>query len=255
MLSYHASDPFQCPDGFPRMYYYFGDTIWLPTAVFDGKDPQIGGGQQAFSFYQTRYHEHMQINTPGVLALAVEYDSSTRDGAIVAAFTSVDSILQTDLHIRYAISESHIYHEWQYLDSLQFVARDMLPDHMGVPFSINQGATVVDTQGFHIDTAWVDRNCELVAFVQSDQDTTVLISKSVPLVRVHVSGDANGDGVVTISDAGFLSSYLLFGTPVPEPLASGDPNEDCQIDIQDIVYLLNYLFHQGPVPLRGCETN
>ncbi|MGB2980347.1 MAG: dockerin type I domain-containing protein [Candidatus Zixiibacteriota bacterium] len=255
MISYHASDPFECPDGFPRMYYYFGDTIWLPTAVFDGKDPQIGGGQQVFSIYETRYHEHMQINTPGVLAVAVEYDSSTRDGAIVATFTSVDQISQADLHFRYAISESHIYHEWLELDSLQFVVRDMLPDHMGVPFSINQGAAVVDTQSFHIDAEWVDRNCELVAFVQSDQDTTVLISRSLPLYRNHVSGDANGDGVVTISDAGFLSNYLLFGAPEPEPLASGDPNEDCQIDIQDIVYLLDYLFHQGPVPLRGCEID
>ncbi|UCB52456.1 MAG: hypothetical protein JSV10_10845 [Candidatus Zixiibacteriota bacterium] len=252
MLSYHASDLFDCPDGYPRMYYYFGDTIWLPTAVFDGKDPQIGGGEEAFSMYEAMYDQHIQVNTPGVLSVEVEYDSSTRDGAIVATFTSVDQISQTDLHLRYAIAESHIYHEWQNLDSLQFVVRDMLPDHMGVPFSISQGATVVDTQSFHIDTAWVDSNCDLVVLVQSDQDTTVLISNSAPLVQVHISGDANGDGVVTISDVGFLSSYLLFGTPVPEPLASGDPNEDCQIDIQDIVYLLDYLFHQGPAPLRGC---
>jgi hypothetical protein len=255
VLFYHAGDPFECPDGLPRMIYYFDDTIWLPTAVFDGKDPQVGGGLQAFSIYQTMYNLHMEINTPGVLSVQVEYDSSTRDGAMVAAFTSVDQISQADLHFRYAITESHKYHEWQNLDSLQFIVRDMLPDHMGVPFSINQGATVVDTQSFHIDIEWVDRNCELVAFVQSDQDTTVLITNSLPLYRSHVSGDANGDRVVTISDAVFLSNYVFFDGLQPDPWTSGDPNEDCAIDIQDIIYLLDYLFHLGPMPLRGCERD
>jgi hypothetical protein len=94
-----------------------------------------------------------------------------------------------------------------------------------------------------------------VAFVQSDEDTTVLITNSLPLYGSHVSGDANGDRVVTISDAVFLSNYVFFDGLQPDPWASGDPNEDCAIDTEDIIYLLDYLFHLGPVPLRGCERD
>lgn len=253
ILSYHAGDAFEVPDGVGRIHYYRISSI--PTAVFNGTDWVVGGGGGAFDLYKTLWNQHMTINTPGVLSLKVEYDSSGHTGNLITKFHAVDQILESDLHLRYAITESHKYHSWQWLDSLHFIARDMLPDSMGLAFSLAQGETLADTQSFSVLPGWTDRNCELVAFVQSDKDSSVLISNSIPLYQTHVSGDANGDGAVTVSDVVYLTNHILYSGPGPEPSAAGDPTEDCIMDSQDVVYVYNYLFHQGPAPLRGWEID
>jgi phosphatidylserine/phosphatidylglycerophosphate/cardiolipin synthase-like enzyme len=69
---------------------------------------------------------------------------------------------------------------------------------------------------------------------------------------VNPPGDANGDGLVTVSDAAFLSVYLGFGGPEPDPLALGDVDGDSEVDSNDLRYLLTYLIFRGPSPL-GCQ--
>jgi len=256
ILNCHASssDPFYLYEAYYRFYLYY-DFNGYPTAIFNGTEWVEGGWSTVFNVYNSRYNQQMGINTPGVLSLKVEYDSLSRTGIIIARFHSVDQILESDLHLRYGITESHKYYEWQWLDSLQFILRDMLPDASGVSFYVDQGETLEDSQSFYIDPAWVDYNCELVAFVQSDKDTSVLISNLIPLYQTHVSGDANGDGVVSISDVVFLANFVFHNGSEPEPSASGDPNEDGVMDIQDMVYLIEYLFHGGQMPLRGWEID
>jgi hypothetical protein len=253
IFSYHASDTFEVPDGVGRIRYYLITSF--PTTIFDGTDRLVGAHAGTINTYNNYHNQHMLINTPGVLSLKVNYNSSDRIGEIIAKMNSVDEILESDLHLRYAITESHKYYPWQWLDSLQFMVRDMLPDSVGVSFTINQGENFVNTQSFYIDTSWADNNCELLVFVQSDMDTDILISNSIPLYQRHVSGDANSDGVVTVSDVVYLTNYILYSGSEPEPSAAGDPNEDCVIDNQDIVFLFNYLFKQGFPPLRGWEID
>jgi hypothetical protein len=240
IFSYHASDTFEVPDGVGRIRYYLITSF--PTTLFDGTDRLVGADLGTINTYNNYHNQHMLVNTPGVLSLKVNYNSSNRTGEIIAKMNSVDEILESDLHLRYAITESHKYYPWQWLDSLQFMVRDMLPDS-------------VNTQSFYIDTSWADNNCELLVFVQSDTDANILISNSIPVYQRHVSGDANSDGVVTVSDVVYLTNYILYSGPEPEPSAAGDPNEDSVIDNQDIVYLFNYLFKQGFPPLRGWEID
>ncbi|MGB8656896.1 MAG: dockerin type I domain-containing protein [Candidatus Zixiibacteriota bacterium] len=253
----HASnsgDPFYLYDARHRMMDYYGVTGY-PTAIFNGKSWVVGGGGSTFNTYKTRYTQQMAINTPGRLSLDVQYDPSSREGAITTKLYSVDPIKIGNLRFRYVVTESHYNCHWGGLDSLQCIMRDMLPDSTGVPFSINQGDVFSDSQSFYIDPGWADHNCELVVFVQSDEDTSLVISNSVPLYQAHVSGDANQDRRVTISDVVFLSNYVFFSGPEPDPSASGDPNEDGIIDIQNIAYLVSYLLHGGPAPLRGWEID
>ncbi len=63
-----------------------------------------------------------------------------------------------------------------------------------------------------------------------------------------IRGDANGNGVITISDAVYLINYLFTGGPAPNPLWTGDANCDGVVDIADVVYLINYLFMGGQPP-------
>ena len=214
-----------------------------------------GGGSGTFNAYRNAFNSQITIGTPGVLSLKVNYDSSTSTGTIVSKFSATEQIDEGDLRLRYAVLESHKYYPWQWLDSLHFIVRDMLPDYGGVGFSVNQGETFVDSQTFVISSGWVDRHCELAVFVQSDKETNILISNLLPLYQTHVSGDANGDGAVTVSDVVFLTNYVLYSGLEPRPSAAGDVNEDCIIDMTDVVYLMNYVFNQGPTPLRGWEID
>ncbi len=63
-----------------------------------------------------------------------------------------------------------------------------------------------------------------------------------------VPGDANGDALVSISDAVYLINYIFAGGPAPDPLESGDANCDSQVSISDAVYIINYIFAGGPAP-------
>jgi hypothetical protein len=254
VLEYHTSGPFTNSESAGRISYY--GISGVPTAVFNGTDQVAGGGSGTFGAYYNEFNQQMAINTPGVLSLKVDYNPTLRTGTIIAKLNSVEQIEEGDLYLRYAITESHKYYEWYFLDSLQFIVRDMLPDYNGVSFDVGQGDTFVDSQSFYIDPGWVDYHCELVIFAQSDKGgLMVLISNLLPLYQTHVSGDANADGVTTISDVVFLYNYVLYGGPQPSPSAAGDVNEDCVIDAEDIVYLFNYLFQGGPEPLRGWEID
>jgi hypothetical protein len=253
VIEYHTSGGFSNSESIDRVIQY--GVGYVPAAVFGGQTWVAGGGSGTFNAYNTRYNQQMAINTPGVLSLKVDYDQASRTGNIVARFSSVDQISSTDLFLRYALTESHKFYQWQWLDSLQFILRDMLPDHQGTSFWVNQGETFIDSQGFYLDPSWADYNCELAVFVQSDKDTAVLISNLIPLYPSHLSGDANGDGAVTLSDAVFLTNYVLHSGPEPEPSASGDGNRDCVIDVEDIVLLIDYLYQGGAPPLRGWEID
>ncbi|MGB5136926.1 MAG: choice-of-anchor B family protein, partial [Candidatus Zixiibacteriota bacterium] len=67
-----------------------------------------------------------------------------------------------------------------------------------------------------------------------------------------VCGDADNSGVITISDAVYLISYIFSGGPAPNPSESGDPNCDGSTNISDAVYLINYIFAGGPAACAMC---
>lgn len=78
-------------------------------------------------------------------------------------------------------------------------------------------------------------------------------SVSTPIDSIYVSlsvpGDADGNGMVNISDVTFLISYIFAGGPAPNPLQTGDENCDTIINVSDVVYLITYIFASGPAPV------
>jgi M6 family metalloprotease-like protein len=64
----------------------------------------------------------------------------------------------------------------------------------------------------------------------------------------YVFGDANGDGVVNISDAVYLIAYIFASGSTPNPLGAGDANCDDTVNISDAVYLIAYIFSGGSPP-------
>ena len=60
--------------------------------------------------------------------------------------------------------------------------------------------------------------------------------------------DANSDGTVNVSDAGWIINYVFVSGPLPVPLACGDANSDGTVNVSDAVYIINYVFVSGPIP-------
>jgi Dockerin type I domain len=62
-------------------------------------------------------------------------------------------------------------------------------------------------------------------------------------------GDANGDGVVNVSDAVWIINYVFVGGGPPLPrLACGDANSDGMVNVSDAVWIINYVFVGGGPP-------
>ncbi len=75
---------------------------------------------------------------------------------------------------------------------------------------------------------------------------------SAGLIPVYY-GDADGNGIVNISDAVFLIAYIFGGGPAPQPLAAGDVTGDCMVNITDAATLIGYVFaFDHPPLLSGC---
>ncbi len=55
---------------------------------------------------------------------------------------------------------------------------------------------------------------------------------------MYIKGDANGDGIVSISDAVYISNYLFLAGNEPQCMAAADGNDDGQINVADPITIL-----------------
>ncbi len=258
VLEYHLrSDPFQISDGIGRANYY--GITGTPTSKLDGKRTCSGGSTGTFGCFLGAYNQEMMMPganiSPCTLRVDVLYDSTSRFLKVRTWVTALDTFTHADAHLRYAITESHMHYNWEGQDSLQDIVRKMLPDYGGVAFSIDPGETFTDSQSYTLDAAWVDRNCQVVVFVQADDYAyhPIFRCAKAGLFPTYVFGDCSGDMIVDVADIVFLINYLYKGGESPNPYGRGDENRDCQIDVADIIYLINYLYKSGSAPLKGCD--
>jgi Dockerin type I domain len=68
------------------------------------------------------------------------------------------------------------------------------------------------------------------------------------ITYTYKCGDANSDGLINISDAVWILSYIFRGGAAPEPLESGDANADGLVNVSDAVWIQNYIFKGGNAP-------
>jgi hypothetical protein len=64
----------------------------------------------------------------------------------------------------------------------------------------------------------------------------------------YVCGDADGNGIVNVSDAVWLIAYIFGSGPAPNPLESGDCDLNDIVNISDASYLIAFIFGNGPEP-------
>jgi hypothetical protein len=67
-------------------------------------------------------------------------------------------------------------------------------------------------------------------------------------IRFYTRGDANGDGIVNVSDAVAIINYVFVGGDPPDPIEAGDCNCDDVVNVSDAVWIINYVFVGGNTP-------
>jgi len=92
-----------------------------------------------------------------------------------------------------------------------------------------------------------DGDFDLVTSNYYTDDITILFNLTN---THHMSGDANGDGLIDVGRVVYLTGFLYKDGSAPDPLWTGDCNCDDTVNLGDVVYLINYLFRAGPPP--GC---
>ncbi len=67
-------------------------------------------------------------------------------------------------------------------------------------------------------------------------------------VHPVVHGDADHNGLISISDAVYLINWIFASGPAPYTMAHGDADCSGVVQISDVVFLINYIFASGPAP-------
>ncbi len=116
----------------------------------------------------------------------------------------------------------------------------------GYPYDLSSilTAKVIDLNpgdSVKLDFALVSTRTSLDSLKASVRKAKVMVAK-------YITGDANGDRVVNVTDVIYLINYLFKGGSAPIPVSAGDVNCDSFVNVTDVVYLINYLFKGGPKP-------
>jgi hypothetical protein len=83
----------------------------------------------------------------------------------------------------------------------------------------------------------------------------VEISEDMFSVCGWLVGDADGSGVINVSDPTYIINWVFAGGPgpTPHPIGSGDANCDGSANTSDAVYLISYIFGEGDPPQCSCS--
>lgn len=69
----------------------------------------------------------------------------------------------------------------------------------------------------------------------------------------YVCGDADGNGIVNITDGVSLISFIFGSGGEPDPPEAGDADCNGILNISDAVYLIGYIFGGGSAPCAACD--
>ncbi|MFH2054908.1 MAG: dockerin type I domain-containing protein, partial [bacterium] len=95
----------------------------------------------------------------------------------------------------------------------------------------------------HADSSWT------VRFIASDGALADTVTMEINVIS-YVHGDADGDGIVNISDAIYIIAYIFAGGAAPVPYDAGDADGSGTVNISDVSYLIQYIFNNGPPPVQ-----
>lgn len=173
VIKYQMNDLFENTDSDDRIAYY-GITA-NPTLYIDGKERIVTGGYQVnlYPEFLEKYETYIQQESYMDMSMEITHQTD-RDFHIIVAVKQLEQIFDTKLNLRLAMIESHIEHEWFYLDEVNFVCREMIPSAKGYELDFTKDSTLYFDIDFTMDTAYNINNSSIVGFVQHDGSQEIL---------------------------------------------------------------------------------
>ncbi len=181
--SYNSGDPFNTPEAAARTAYY--GVSGYPTAQFDGEYNEVVGGSNTNSMYSSYLpivNARMAIQTDFTVEIFGDHTGDNYD--IVIRVHKVGPYTGTNLKVRFALTETDIPYSWQGQSLIEYCERLMTPDEDGTSVSFASGNTTDVNLTYTFDNTWVDSNCELIAWIQDDDNKYVLHSVSVMMLNL-----------------------------------------------------------------------
>ena len=94
----------------------------------------------------------------------------------------------------------------------------------------------------------------LVQRLSGLQATAPVVITPIPQETMSVCGDVNLDGRVSLEDATAINSYIFSNGTLAAGTAISDADGSGLVDISDAVYIIQYLNNNGPAPKCSAAT-
>lgn len=254
-IEYHnyspSSDPFSTPQAAVRTSYY--SISGYPTAWFDGEYDKHVGGSPSSSLYNTylpKVNARMAIQTN--FAVEIFGDNTGNNYDIIVRVNKVGTYTGTNLKVRFALTETDIPYNWLGQTTIDYTERLMAPDAVGTAVSFSSGNEVDVNLTFTFNNTWVNSNCELIAWIQDDDNKYVLHTASVMLLALEpdVAQSNFSSSADTICEGGAVQFTDLSGGAITSwdwtfeggtPSASTDQNPTVNYNTQGVYDVTLYV--------------
>jgi PKD repeat protein len=181
IIENHNGDEYATDDSDARNSYY--NVGGFPTANFDGKYDEYVGGSNT----ESNYDDYLPIVESRIImqsshAVEIYGTHSSDEYTITVRYQKQAGYEGDDMWLRLALTESDIPDEWQGMDEVNFVNRLMAPDADGTDLSEANDFAVYDVElEFTFNNSWDDTECELVTFIQDDDNKEIIQCNKVML--------------------------------------------------------------------------
>lgn len=207
VIENHNGDPYANDVSNGRNSYY-GISAY-PTGIFDGLLRHSGGSNTTsiLPTYMPLYNQRVNIKTPVELEIYGAADGDMYN--LVIRTHKHANLLNPNLALHLAITESEIQYNWQGQNHMNFVNRTMLPNQFGTIIDL-AGAPIgyMDTElSFTKPAAWVTEHLELVAFIQDLNTKEVLQAQKISILDLELPPVANDDIALIPVKSGFSGIY------------------------------------------------
>lgn len=213
--------------------YYRADAV-APSLTSYG-----GGGKPGRGIYDSSFIEVINITPDSEVVVQIS-------GLEIPAGDSVTLTLTADQQVQF--DNFGTAAEYDLLIQIVSTTVDTTFYHEAVEIGTSTSHLITPDWRIHGDSVVIGIDTSMTGNF-GDSTITVPNSELVPFV----CGDADGNGMISISDAVFLINYIFGGGPAPNPVIRGDADCNGLVTISDAVYLINYIFAGGPMPCAACE--
>lgn len=186
VIEYHNGDPYATTQSDARNNYYA--VTGFPTSTFDGIEGFAGGSntQSLYETYLSYYNPRISVQSVFGLQTEIQLDGSRANTFEVAInMEQLWDYSSSDLRLHVVLTESHIPVNWFSLTEVNFVCREMYPDHNGTALSLeNFGDSELVSFTVEVPDTYDVNNCRIVTFIQDNDTKEIMNSTTTDLAQV-----------------------------------------------------------------------